>query len=318
MENSRRFMYLQRTLHNQVSCASVGLHTGRKINMTVKPAGVNEGITFIRQDAAGENKRVKASIENVSDTTLATTIGNNGNSISTIEHLLSAFRGMGIDNAVIEIDGPEVPVMDGSALPFVDMIKNAGIREQDRGKQFLVIKKPVSVSDGESWAELLPASKFRITYEIQFNHPLIGRQVYDLDLSEVAYEQEISFARTFGFLKDVEYLQARGLALGGSLKNAVVLDETKIINKEGLRHPEEFVKHKILDAIGDLYLIGMPILGHFKAFKSGHKLHFMLLKALLAQPESWQIIRYYENKSLGEKYPAPAQPVAELVDSARL
>jgi len=227
-EGGRRFMYLQRTIQNQVSCSSVGLHTGRKISMTVKPAGVNEGITFIRQDAAGENKYIKASIENVSDTTLATTIGNNGNSISTIEHLLSALRGMGIDNAVIEIDGPEVPVMDGSAQPFVNLIKNAGIREQDRGKQFLVIKKPISVSDGESWAELLPASKFKITYEIEFSHPLIGRQVYDLDLSEAAYEQEISFARTFGFLKDVEYLQARGLALGGSLKNAVVLDDVRL------------------------------------------------------------------------------------------
>jgi UDP-3-O-[3-hydroxymyristoyl] N-acetylglucosamine deacetylase len=311
-------MYLQRTIHNQVTCTSVGLHTGRKISMTVKPAGVNEGITFIRKDVTGENKRIKASIENVSDTTLATTIGNNGTAISTIEHLLSALRGMGIDNAEIEIDGPEVPVMDGSALPFVNMLKNAGILEQDRGKQFLVIKKAVSVSDGEGWAQLLPASKFRITYEIHFDHPLIGRQTYDLDLSEVAYENEICFARTFGFLKDVEYLQARGLALGGSLKNAVVLDDKQIINKEGLRHPSEFVKHKILDAIGDLYLIGMPIMGHFKAFKSGHKLHFMLLKELLAQPESWQIIRYYENKSLAEKYLSTGEPVAEVLDTARL
>lgn len=311
-------MYLQRTIQNQVTCTSVGLHTGRKISMTVKPAGVNEGITFIRKDATGKKERIKAAIENVTDTTLATTIGNNGSAISTIEHLLSALRGMGIDNAEIEIDGPEVPVMDGSALPFVNMIKSAGIREQDRGKQFLVIKKAVSVKDGEGWAELLPASRFKITYEIQFDHPLIGRQTYDLDLSEVAYEKEICFARTFGFLKDVEYLQARGLALGGSLQNAVVLDDQKIINKEGLRHPGEFVKHKILDAIGDLYLIGMPIMGHFKAFKSGHKLHFMLLKALLAQPENWQIIRYYENKSREEKYLSANQPVAEVLDSARL
>jgi UDP-3-O-[3-hydroxymyristoyl] N-acetylglucosamine deacetylase len=286
--------------------------------MTVKPAGVNEGITFIRKDAVTGSKRIKASIENVSDTTLATTIGNNGNAISTIEHLLSALRGMGIDNAEIEIDGPEVPVMDGSALPFVNLLKNAGILEQDRGKKFLVIKKAVSVSDGEGWAELLPASKFKITYEIHFDHPLIGRQTYELDLSENSYENEICFARTFGFLKDVEYLQARGLALGGSLNNAVVLDDQKIINKEGLRHPGEFVKHKILDAIGDLYLIGMPIMGHFKAFKSGHKLHFMLLKELLAQPESWQIIRYYENMSREKKFLSPGQPVAEVLDTARL
>lgn len=311
-------MYLQRTIKNQVSCSSVGLHTGRKINMTVKPAGLNEGITFIRKDAAAGYTRIPASIDNVTDTTLATTIGNNGNAISTIEHLLSALRGMGIDNAIIEIDGPEVPVMDGSALPFVKLIKNAGIDEQDGGKQFLVVRNPVRVAEGESWAELLPASKFKITYEIHFAHPLIGRQIYDLELSEAAYEQEICFARTFGFLRDVEYLQARGLALGGSLKNAVVLDDEKIINKEGLRHPGEFVKHKILDAIGDLFLIGMPILGHFKAFKSGHKLHFMLLKELMAQPENWQIIRYYENKSLEEKCPPAIQSAAEVMDFARL
>jgi len=311
-------MYLQRTVKNQVTCSSVGLHTGRKISMTVKPAAANEGITFIRKDAVTGHNRVKASIENVSDTTLATTIGNNGNSISTIEHLLSAFRGMGIDNAEIEIDGPEVPVMDGSALPFVNLLKAAGVLEQDTEKRFLVIKKAVSVSDGEGWAQLLPASRFKITYEIHFEHPLIGRQTYELDLSEVAYENEICFARTFGFLKDVEYLQARGLALGGSLKNAVVLDDKKIINKEGLRHPSEFVKHKILDAIGDLFLIGMPIMGHFKAYKSGHKLHFMLLKELMAHPENWQIIRYYENRTLNEKYCPTSQPAMEVLDSVRL
>ncbi len=311
-------MYLQRTIQKEVACSSVGLHTGRKISMTVKPAAANEGITFIRKDAATAHNRVKASIENVSDTTLATTIGNNGNSISTIEHLLSAFRGMGIDNAVIEIDGPEVPVMDGSALPFVNLLKNAGVLEQDSEKRFLVIKKAVSVSDGEGWAQLLPAPRFRITYEIRFDHPLIGRQTYELDLSESAYENEICFARTFGFLKDVEYLQARGLALGGSLKNAVVLDEKKIINKEGLRHPSEFVKHKILDAIGDLFLIGMPIMGHFKAYKSGHKLHFMLLKELMARSENWQILRYYENRGLAETYCQTGQSAADASDSVRL
>jgi UDP-3-O-[3-hydroxymyristoyl] N-acetylglucosamine deacetylase len=208
--------------------------------------------------------------------------------------------------------------MDGSAQPFVDLIKSTGIDEQDGAKRFLVIRKPVRVSEGDGWAELLPASKFKITYDIHFPHPLIGHQRYDLELSETAYEQEISFARTFGFLRDVEYLQARGLALGGSLKNAVVLDDEKIINKEGLRHPQEFVKHKILDAIGDLYLIGMPILGHFKAFKSGHKLHLMLLKALVAQPENWQIIRYFENKSREEQYLVSEPPAVEIMDSARL
>ncbi len=311
-------MYLQRTIKNQTTCSSVGLHTGRKITMTIKPAGVDEGITFVRSDAEKGNKCIRASLENVSDTTLATTIGNNGNAVSTIEHLLSALRGLGIDNALIEISGPEVPVMDGSALPFVNMIKNAGIEEQNEGKRLLVIRKAVRVSDGESWAELLPDTKFTVTYEIQFNHPLIGLQRQNLQMTESAYEDEICFARTFGFLKDVEYLQAKGLALGGSLKNAVVLDDEKIINKEGLRDPREFVKHKILDAVGDLYLIGMPIIGHFRAYKSGHKLHFMLLKALTSQPDSWQIIRCYENQAMEGAYFAAPSCAAEALDFAHL
>jgi UDP-3-O-[3-hydroxymyristoyl] N-acetylglucosamine deacetylase len=269
--------------------------------MVIKPAAVDEGIVFSRSDIAGDENGIRALVGNVSDTTLATTIGANGNTVSTVEHLLSALRGLGIDNALIELNGPEIPVMDGSALPFVNMIKETGMVEQVLGRRYLKIIREVSVSEGEGWAKLEPGSDFEITYEIYFDHPLIGHQSYHLGLSEMTYEHDICFARTFGFLKDVEYLQAKGLALGGSLKNAIVLNEEKIINKEGLRHPHEFVKHKILDAIGDLFLIGMPIIGHFRAYKSGHKLHSMLLQELAAHPESWQVFRYHPAGSFQEE-----------------
>ena len=296
-------MSLQRTLKSDITCNSVGLHSGRKIRMVIKPADTDRGIVFSRSDIAGDENSVRALVSNVSDTTLATTIGTNGNAVATVEHLLSALRGLGIDNALIEISGPEIPVMDGSALPFVNMIKETGIVEQSVGKRYLKIVKEISVSEGGGWAKLEPSSTFEISYEIYFDHPLIGCQCYHLDLSEITYEKDICFARTFGFLKDVEYLQAKGLALGGSLKNAIVLNEEKIINKEGLRHPLEFVKHKILDAIGDLFLIGMPIIGHFNAYKSGHKLHMMLLKELVANPDSWRVFRYQAPGSFREESP---------------
>jgi UDP-3-O-[3-hydroxymyristoyl] N-acetylglucosamine deacetylase len=279
-------MNFQRTLKRELTCQSVGLHTGRKINMTIRPAASDEGILLVRKDS-DQQETIKVCLENVTDTTLATTLGHNGATISTVEHILSAFSGMGVNNAVIEVDGPEIPIMDGSALPFVEMLKQVGTCTQEKLKEYLVVKKPVYVSEGESHAMFVPSSSFEITYKIKFDHPSIGEQSYHVKLSDETYEQEICRSRTFGFLKDVEYLQARGLALGGSLKNAVILDEKRIINKEGLRFPDEFVKHKILDAIGDLSLIGMPILGHFVAYKSGHKLNAMLLKALLDRKESW-------------------------------
>jgi len=266
--------------------------------MTIKPGAVDEGIVFVRRDMPGNNK-IKASMENVSDTTLATTIGTNGLRVSTIEHLLSAFSGLGIDNAVVEIDTYEVPAMDGSALPFVDMLKNAGMEVQGGPRKWLAVRKKVRVSDGSGSAMFLPSQEFEITYKIDFEHPLISRQSYHLVLSEATYEREICAARTFGFLKDVEYLQAKGLALGGSLKNAVVLNDEKVINKEGLRYPDEFVKHKILDAIGDLSLLGMPIIGHFVAYKSGHKLNNLLLKELLAHKENWSLVTSRKDEVLG-------------------
>jgi len=203
---------------------------------------------------------------------------------------LSAFSGMGVDNAIIELDSFEVPVMDGSALPFVNMLKEVGTHVQKKSKKLLIIKKPVSVTEGDASAMLLPADEFKITYEIDFKHPFIGKQSYSMTFSDEKYEKDICAAQTFGFLKDLEFLQARGLALGGSLKNAIVLDDTKIINKEGLRIEKVFVKHKILDAIGDLFLLGMPIIGHFVAHKSGHRLNNLLLRELMSKQDCWEIV----------------------------
>jgi UDP-3-O-[3-hydroxymyristoyl] N-acetylglucosamine deacetylase len=286
-------MYLQRTIKNEMNCRSIGLHSGRKVNMTLKPAGTDEGVVFVRKDLSGDN-RIKADLENVSDTTLATTLGLNGARVSTVEHLLSAFRGMGIDNAVVEIDSFEVPIMDGSALPFVNLLKACGTKVQNRGRRFLVIKNEVAVSDREGEARLVPSTDFKITYRIGYDHPLIGEQTYHMVFSHLAYEENICAARTFGFLKDVEHLQAKGLALGGSLNNAIVLDNEKIINKEGLRCPDELVKHKVLDAIGDLFLLGMPIIGHFIGCKSGHRLNNALLRELMARKDAWKIISHFD------------------------
>jgi UDP-3-O-[3-hydroxymyristoyl] N-acetylglucosamine deacetylase len=307
-------MYLQRTLKQEVSCQSIGLHSGRKIRMTIKPAGIDEGVVFIRKDLSGDNL-IKADFQNVRDTTLATTIGLNGSTISTVEHLLSAFCGMGVDNAIVEVNAPEVPIMDGSALPFVNMLKDVGTKTQGKCKKLLVIKKDVSVSDGSGTAMLSPAQEFKITYGIDFQHPLIGQQLYEMTFSDIVYERDICAARTFGFLKDVEYLQATGLALGGSLKNAVILDERRVINKDGLRCADEFVKHKILDAVGDLSLLGMPIIGHFIASKSGHKLNNILLKELMSHEECWTIVNHDEEGGNADDYTSLNIPSFKILDA---
>ena len=309
-------MYLQRTVKKEIGCTSIGLHTGRKINMTIRPAGVDEGIVFIRKDLSNQHV-VKADLHNVLDTHLATTIGTNGTRVSTVEHLLSAFSGMGLNNAVVEVDAPEIPIMDGSALPFVNMLKNVGTRVQGKGKKLLVITKAVAVSDGDGKAMLSPSPEFKITYSIDFQHPLICEQSYYVAFSDAAYENEICAARTFGFLKDVEYLQAKGLALGGSLKNAVVLTEKKIINKDGLRCPNEFVKHKILDAIGDLSLLGMPIIGHFIAYKSGHKLNNLLLRELLKHEDCWRIVGSFHGEQATQERRSLNVPRFDTLDSVR-
>lgn len=309
-------MNMQRTVRREISCRSIGLHSGRKVGMTIRPADMNEGIVFVRRDVNGKNL-IKAHWDNVSDTTLATTIGNNGTAVSTIEHLMSALCGMGIDNAVIEVDAPEIPIMDGSALPFVNLLKEAGTVVQGNGKKTLVVKREVSVSDQAGTASLLPAAEFKITYKIDFPHPLIGQQSYEMTFSDGQYEREIAPARTFGFLKDVEYLQAKGLALGGSLKNAVVLDERTIINKEGLRFHDEFVKHKILDAIGDLSLLGMPIAGHFVACKSGHRLNNRLLRELLSNSENWTLVDSLDQAGGGGRKSSLKRQGFRILDAIR-
>ena len=282
--------------------------------MTIKPSEVDEGVIFIRKDLPGDI-RIKADFENVRDTILATTIGLNGATVSTVEHLLSAFCGMGVDNAIVEVDAPEIPIMDGSALPFVNLLKDVGTKIQGKCKKLLVIIKPVAVSEGDGTAMLLPSPEFKITYKIDFEHPLIGKQSYHMTFSDVVYEKDICAARTFGFLKDVEYLQAKGLALGGSLRNAVVLDDKKVINKEGLRCHDEFVKHKILDAIGDLSLLGMPIIGHFVAHKSGHKLNNMLLKELMAHEECWKIVSHVNSNSSEDELMSLNIPSFSVLDT---
>jgi UDP-3-O-[3-hydroxymyristoyl] N-acetylglucosamine deacetylase len=285
--------------------------------MTIRPAGVDEGIVFIRKDLPS-GYRIQADYNNVADTTLATTIGTNGASVSTVEHLLSAFCGMGVDNAVVEVDAPEVPIMDGSAQPFVEMLKGVGTQTQGKYKKLLVVRREVSVSDAAGTAMFLPAPEFKITYKIDFRHPVIGQQSYSMTMTDESYEQEICSARTFGFLRDVEYLQARGLALGGSLGNAVVLDDERVINKEGLRSPDEFVKHKVLDAIGDLALLGMPIIGHFVAYKSGHKLNNLLLKELMSREENQEIIiDHPAGEPALERFRSLRIPAFRILDAVR-
>jgi len=307
-------MFFQRTVKHEIACKSIGLHSGRKVGMVIKPAGVDEGIVFVRRDLPEKN-RIKADLHNVRDTTLATTLGLNGVTVSTVEHLMSAFSGMGVDNAVVEVDAPEIPIMDGSARPFVDLLKEVGTQMQGKSKKLLVIKEKVFVSEGESTAMLLPFPEFRITYNIEFSHPSIGVQSYHLKFSDVSYEEEICAARTFGFLKDVEYLQAKGLALGGSLKNAVVLDDHRIINKGGLRFPDEFVKHKILDAIGDLSLLGIPIIGHFVAFKSGHRLNNLLLKELMVRKDCWTMVNRVSREGILKEFSSLRVPSFQVLDS---
>ncbi|MEN6623648.1 MAG: UDP-3-O-acyl-N-acetylglucosamine deacetylase [Smithella sp.] len=307
-------MHLQRTLKKEIVCSSIGLHTGRKVNMRIKPAPVDTGINFVRKDLRNSDP-IPAKFNNVSDTTLATSLCFKGVTVATVEHLLSAFSGMGVDNAVVELDSFEVPIMDGSALPFVNMLKDVGTYSQGKTKNFLVIKKPVSVKEGDANAVLMPAPEFKISYEIEFNHVAIGRQCCSMIFSDIKYEKEICAARTFGFLNEVEYMQAKGLALGGSLKNAVVLDGRKVINKEGLRFADEFVKHKILDVIGDLFLLGMPIIGHFMAYKAGHHLHNLLLKELMLKADCWEIVNCLDKEKTVHKFKSLKIPSFHILDA---
>ncbi|MDR2216258.1 MAG: UDP-3-O-acyl-N-acetylglucosamine deacetylase, partial [Nevskiaceae bacterium] len=283
----------QRTLKNTIRAAGVGLHTGKKIHMTVCPAPPNTGIVFRRTDLAGAPD-IPAFAENVGETRLGTTLVQGEAKISTVEHLLSAFAGLGIDNARIEVNAPEVPIMDGSAGPFVFLLQSAGIAEQNAPKRFVRVRRTVQVQQGDKWARFDPHDGFRVNFEIEFDHPIFKRhsQKATMDFSTTTYLREVSRARTFGFMRDLETMRKHNLALGGNLDNAIVLDDSKVLNEGGLRSEDEFVKHKILDAIGDLYLLGHSLIGEYTAFKSGHDLNNKLLRALLADRSAWEELTF--------------------------
>jgi UDP-3-O-[3-hydroxymyristoyl] N-acetylglucosamine deacetylase len=281
-------MLLQTTLLRSVSCSGIGLHTGLTCNLQVRPAAPDTGIVFIRRDGE-KTVRIRAHIDNVVDANLATTIGLDGVRISTVEHLMAAFAGLGIDNAEVELDAAEVPIMDGSSGPFNALLKKAGVRAQERAKKFVIIRHPVTVTEGDRQATLLPSNDFKLSYTIDFRHPLISNQFYLIQISNGNFEREICRARTFGFLKEYEMLKAQGLARGGSLDNAVVVDSDRVINQGGLRFSDEFVRHKILDSIGDLWLLGAQVIGHFIGYKSGHTLNHKLIHKLLDHKEWWDL-----------------------------
>ena len=276
----------QTTVSKKVESVGIGLHKGEPIKITLEPLEANSGIVFYRNDVG---MSIKACPQNVVNTSNATVIGDGQNYISTIEHLLSAIYSYGIDNILITLDSAEVPVMDGSGASFCMMLDEAGLRELEVNKSVLIIKREVEVKDGAKFARVKPSKKPSYNFEIDFPHPIIGKQDYQLEFSKKAYIEEISRARTFGFLKDVQYLRSRGLALGGSLENAIVLDDKKILNPEGLRFPKEFVKHKILDAIGDLALLGAPVVADYESFAGSHNLNHLLTKEILKDPKNYEI-----------------------------
>ncbi len=285
-------MIRQRTLKNVIGATGVGLHTGKKVFLTLRPAPVGTGIVFRRVDL-DPVAEIPASLEHVRDTRLSTTLEYDGVRVSTVEHLMSAFAGLHIDNAIVELDSDEVPIMDGSAAVFVFLIQSAGVELQSAAKEFIRITEPIEVRDGDKWARFEPFDGFKVTFSIDFDHPTMqsSAQQATVDLAEISFAREVSRARTFGFLRDVEALQEAGLARGGSLDNAIVMDEHRVINDDGLRYGDEFVKHKILDAIGDLYLLGRPLIGSFSAHKSGHALNNGLLRELVKQSGRWEARR---------------------------
>jgi UDP-3-O-[3-hydroxymyristoyl] N-acetylglucosamine deacetylase len=299
----------QRTLKNSIRATGVGLHTGKKVLMVLKPAPVDSGIVFRRSDLAS-CPAIEARAENVGDTVLGTTLVRGDVRVSTVEHLLSAFAGLGIDNATVEVSAPEVPIMDGSAGPFVFLMQSAGIEEQRAPKRFIRIRKPIRVEDGDKWAEFRPFDGFKVNFEIEFNHPIFKRrsQRASMDFSTTSFLREVSRARTFGFMRDLEMLRSRNLALGGSLDNAIVLDDFRVLNEDGLRYEDEFVKHKILDAIGDLYLLGHALIGEFSGHKSGHALNNKLLRTLLADSSTWEpvVFESYADAPISHHIGAPA------------
>ena len=288
-------MLKQRTLSNSIRASGVGLHSGEKVNMTLRPAAKDTGIIFRRLDIE-PIQQIPARAESVIDTMLGTTIAKKNASVMTVEHILAAFAGLGIDNALIDLDGPEVPIMDGSSASFIFLIESAGIEEQNASKKFLRIKKNIRVEDGEKFAEFKPYNGYRISFEIDFDHPMIKSKLTKLsvDFSTLTFLKEISRARTFGFLKEIETLRSKNLALGGSLDNAIVFDDYRILNQDGLRYQDELVRHKILDVVGDLYLMGHILVGEFNGYKSGHELNNKLILKLYTDQTAWEEIEESE------------------------
>jgi len=300
-------MLKQRTLKSLISATGVGLHTGQKARLTLRPAPVDTGIVFRRVDL-DPPVDIPARADLVGDTRLASCLVREGVRLSTVEHLMSAFGGLGVDNAYVDIDAPELPIMDGSASPFVLLIQQAGIEEQPAPKRFLRVKRKVEVREGDKWARLEPHEGFKLLFSIEFKHPVIERstQSVAVDFAETSYLKEIARARTFGFMHEVEDLHEKGLARGGGLENAVVLDEFRVLNADGLRFADEFIRHKLLDAVGDLYLLGRPLLGAFSAHKSGHGLNNKLVRALLADRAAFEIVTFEH----ADRIPAGVQRLA--------
>ena len=303
-------MIKQRTLKNVIRATGVGLHTGDKIFMTLRPAAVNTGIVFRRVDL-DPVVEIEGFATNVGDTSMSSTLVVDGIRVATVEHLLSAFAGMGIDNAYVDLSAAEVPIMDGSAGPFVFLIQSAGIEEQSAAKRFIRILKPVEYKFEDKWAKIEPYEGFKVSFKIEFNHPVFKSHTSfaSVDLSTTSFLKEISRARTFGFMRDLEMLRDRKLVLGGSMDNAIVLDDYRVLNEDGLRYEDEFVKHKVLDAIGDLYLLGHSLLGAYSGYESGHELNNQLLRQLLRQPDSWEEVTFEKEKGAPISYLHPAQAV---------
>ncbi len=296
-------MLKQRTLKKAISATGVGLHNGEKVTLTLRPAAVNTGIIFKRVDLPQPNE-ILASPSAVQDTRMCSALEAHGARVATVEHIMSALAGLGIDNIYIEVNASEIPILDGSSGPFVFLLQEAGIAEQAAAKKFIRIKKVVEVIDGDKWVRFDPYHGFKVDFTIQFNHPVFedsGSHV-KIDFAADSYIKEISRARTFGFMHEVEYLRSNGLARGGSLDNAIVLDEYRVLNVDGLRYDDEFVKHKILDAIGDLYMLGHPILGAFSAYKSGHALNNQLIRALMQDVTAWEYVTFENQEDAPASY----------------
>lgn len=288
--------YIQKTIARPISCSGIGLHSGKHANLTVRPAPENHGIKFRRIDLL-DQPCIPARFNKVVDTSLATVIGNEGFIVSTIEHLMAALAGLGIDNAIVDVDSHELPMMDGSAGPYVHMLAKAGIQQQSSPRCFFTIKKPIELEEDGKFVGIYPADHLRITYTIEYDHPLIRTQSYSADITPDLFQSDIAKARTFCLLQEVEQMKAHGLALGGSLDNAVVIDGTNILNEDGLRYQDEFVRHKLLDCIGDFSLLGLPIMGHIVAKRSGHNFNRAFLGKFFTEKESW-VTRTFENGAL--------------------